>query len=298
MPATADQPEFSYQQIHIDAARNSTDDFNLFHDPRKWQRIRENPFGGPIALGFQLECLVEHQFKLYREAHQEVELIAQHGLRYSNYQITFASIVRPNESITIEIKPSQLKPGDNTTLSNRFAIRNNNGIALLGFKRESCQPLTLADSDLSPLPELHALPDRHYVPGTRYFLKRKFMNTGNAKNFLAASLADQADYFDELENRVSFPEMFPASLISCALLERARHELHDFEREPMVYTAHNLSIDRSLLQALKSNDVLHLLVLQPDAGQQRYHCFGLIKNNQVLLRAEITMMALQDIPKP
>ena len=40
--------------LHIDVARFASDDFNPFHDRHKWQRIAGNPFGGPIALGFQL----------------------------------------------------------------------------------------------------------------------------------------------------------------------------------------------------------------------------------------------------
>ena len=26
-----------FNQLHIDVARNATDDFNLFHDSKKWQ---------------------------------------------------------------------------------------------------------------------------------------------------------------------------------------------------------------------------------------------------------------------
>ncbi len=46
-----------FQQLHIDVARNSTDDFNPFHDPRRYGRIVGSPYPRPIALGFQLECL-------------------------------------------------------------------------------------------------------------------------------------------------------------------------------------------------------------------------------------------------
>ena len=49
--------QYAFEQIHIDIARNSTDDFNPFHDPLRWNNISGNPFGGPIALGFQLEFL-------------------------------------------------------------------------------------------------------------------------------------------------------------------------------------------------------------------------------------------------
>ncbi len=42
MVRTTAPQRFIYEQIHIDAARNSSDDFNLFHDKNKWQRIRDN----------------------------------------------------------------------------------------------------------------------------------------------------------------------------------------------------------------------------------------------------------------
>ncbi|MDZ4263550.1 MAG: hypothetical protein U1B30_14615 [Pseudomonadota bacterium] len=293
-----------FQQIHIDAARNSTDDFNLFHDRTKWGRIHGNPFDGPIALGFQLECLVEDQLRLYRDQNNETALIADHRLRFSNYQFTFASVVKPNETVQVEIKKSQFKPGDNPTLSNRIAIKGERGIVIFGFKRESQAPLFLGDHDISALPDLTRQPDRSYIDDTGLFYKRKFMSTGNAKNFLSGSLADQSAYFDELDERISFPETYSAGLISCALLERARHNHHDFENEPMVYTSHNISIDRELTHGLRSNDVLHLLVDEPTAvttergvSQYLHHCFGLLQDGAVLFRAEITMMPLTAILK-
>jgi hypothetical protein len=140
----------------------------------------------------------------------------------------------------------------------------------------------------------------------RYFLKRKFMSTGHGKNFLAGSLVDQHYYFDEIENRVQFPAMFPAALLSCALLEKAKQEKnYAFETNPVVYTSHNISVDRRLLQTLKSNDRLHLLVANVEivpAGkglgkkafpQQLHRCFGLLDGNKILFRAEVVMAPLQ-----
>jgi len=60
-----------FQQIHVDAARNSTDDFNPFHEPRKCGRIRGNPYAGAIVLGFQLEQLLEHEVDIHRDLHGE-----------------------------------------------------------------------------------------------------------------------------------------------------------------------------------------------------------------------------------
>ena len=305
---SADQAEsFVFLPIHLDAARNSTDDFNLFHDHNKWSRIRNNPFGGPIALGFQLECLIEERIRRWREAHGEMALIAQEGLRFSNYQFTFASVVRPGESFQVEITKSQFRRDGNATLSNRVVIRRDNTIVLIGNKRESRQPLFLADLPAPVAPSRRASGDRSRLTDQPYFLKRKYMNTGNAKNFLAGSLADQTVYFDELEDRVQFPETFPDSLISCDLLERARQLGHDFERDPLVYTAHGFSIDRVALAGLRSNDMLQLLVGDPEiipaskglgksgANRHVYACFGLINEGALLFRAEIALTPLDEI---
>jgi hypothetical protein len=109
-----DSPDI-FNQIHIDVARNATDDFNLFHDSKKWLRINHNPFKGPIVLGFQLESLIEHKVLLYRQLHNENKLIGDKNLRFSNYQFSFVNAVKPGQSVSIDIKASQLKEeGSNT----------------------------------------------------------------------------------------------------------------------------------------------------------------------------------------
>ncbi len=297
---------FNFMQIHIEAARNSIDDFNLFHDKDKWQRIRGNPFGGPIVLGFQLECLLEYQILCYRRRHHEFPLVDNHGLRFSNYQVTFANVVRPGQPVSLEIKKSQFKTEPDCILANRVLLKNAQGAVLIGYKKESQQPLFLPDFDVSRLPPLSSVPDRTYVAGHPFFLKRKFMNVGNAKNFLSGSLAEQSEYFDELEDRIRFPEIFPVSLTSCALLERALKEGHDFERAPMVFTSHSISIARDGLRTLQSNDVLHVLVGEPivvsgikglgksGITQHSYACYG-VNDGKLLFAAEICLAPLAEI---
>ena len=133
------------------------------------------------------------------------------------------------------------------------------------------------------------------------------MNTSNAKNFLSGSLAEQADYFDELEGKANFPEIFPCGLISCALLEKALLDQHDFQQNPMVYTAHKITIDREALSGLKSNDILHILVRQISAdtsGNSRinrentdriYECYGVIGNDTLLFGGIISLAYLANI---
>ena len=94
------EPVFIFDQIHIEVARNASDDFNLFHDKHKWLQITHNPFKGPIVLGFQLNTLIEYQMRLYREAQHEDQIIAENQLRYSNYQITISFRYKRNSVVT------------------------------------------------------------------------------------------------------------------------------------------------------------------------------------------------------
>lgn len=291
-------PEFCFQQIHIDVARNATDDFNLFHDPHNWHHIKNNPFNGPIVLGFQLVSLVEKQIADFRERNNEISLIHEKALRYSNYQFTFANAVKPGEQVTVDIKKSQLAENDGkTVLSNRVAVKTDGRLALMGYKKESFEPLFLSDKNISTFGNLRLLPDRNYLQEHGFFLKRKFMNTSNAKNFLCGSFTDQSLFFDELNNKANFPEIFPCSLISCALLEKALKNKHDFEENPMVYTTHKISVDRVWLRQLKSNDVLHILAKEIPQQADSYECYGLIRDNRILYRGIISLTSLQNILK-
>ena len=128
------------------------------------------------------------------------------------------------------------------------------------------------------------------------------------KNFLSGSLAEQSDYFDELTHMAHYPEVFPCSLTSGALLEKAQLENHDFKRNPMVYTSHDISVDRSLLNGLKNNDKLHILVKQLPESKDRtlnhtsimlrtYECFGLLEDQTILFRIKLNLVPLEEILK-
>ncbi len=301
-------PVFIFDQIHIEVARNASDDFNLFHDKHKWLQITHNPFKGPIVLGFQLNTLIEYQMRLYREAQHEDQIIAENQLRYSNYQITFVNALRPKQEVTLDIRKTLINTIPELTLTNRVAMKANGKTILLGYKKETQVPLFLANEDLSQLPDLSKLPDKSMVPETEFFLKRKWMLNGNVKNFLSGSLAEQSDYFDELANFANYPEIFPCSLTSGALLEKAQLENHDFKRNPMVYTSHEISVDRLHLKQIKNADKLYILVRQlpeskdntlnhTDIMLRTYECFGLLENQAVLFRIKLNLVPLQEIIK-
>ena len=300
---------FIFDQIHIEVARNASDDFNLFHDKHKWLQINHNPFKGPIVLGYQLNTLIEYQIRLHRDAHHENQIICENNLRYSNYQITFINALRPSTPFTLEIKKTLIKTIPDLTIGNRIAIKSKGKTVLLGFKKETQTPLFLGDANFNHLPNLNVIPDRTMIPGTDFFLKRKFLNNGNVKNFLSGSLAEQSEYFDELLHVANYPEVFPCSLTSGALLEKAQIEKHNFKRNPMVYTSHEISVDRLHLKQLKNDDKLYILVKQlPESSNntlnqtnillRTYECYGLLHNHDVLFRVRMNLVPLEEILKP
>ncbi|MGJ0483937.1 MAG: hypothetical protein ACR65R_05300 [Methylomicrobium sp.] len=299
---------FTFDQIHIEVARNASDDFNLFHDKHKWLQITHNPFKGPIVLGFQLNTLIEYQMRLYREAHHEDKVIAENRLRFSNYQMTFVNAVRPRMPVSLDIKKTLINTIPHLTLTNRITMKSDGKTVLLGYKKETPSPLFLAETRLDNLPDLNEVPDRTIVPDTDFFLKRKYMNNGSVKNFLSGSLAEQSDYFDELALVAHYPEIFPCSLVSGALLEKAQLENHDFKLNPMVYTSHEISVDRVYLRYLRNNDSLNILVKQlPESHEntlnhthvrlRTYQCYGLLENNEVLFRVTMNLVPLKEILK-
>ena len=286
--------ELSFRQIHIEVARNATDDFNPFHDKHRWQNVAGNPFGGPIALGFQLECLIAQEMRRYRRDHNEGELLRNEQLQYSSYEFRFINAVKPQQDITIDIKNSRFKTGDNPMLANRVSLLADGKLAVTGYKRDSLQPLYLENPDLAALGDIEKAQDRSYLDDRRTFLKRKYLTTSNAKNFLSGCLVEQTDYIDELAEKVQFPEIFPCALLSSALLERAWQDGHDFEKQPMVYKSHSICIDRELQQQLRSNDALHLLSRELENTEQyaNYECLGVIGNDRLLFRARIDLLPL------
>ena len=295
---------YCFEQLHIDVARNCTDDFNPFHDAGRWQLIRDNPFGSTIVLGFQTEFLVSDLLSRQRRLNGEITDPEELGLGYSNFEFRFAGALKPGERFEVDIRKTVDKIASGGGLSNRVVVRKQNrDLVLMGTLSETAEPRFLGDTDLTSLPPTEELADRQPIPGSPYFHKRKFLTTSNGKNFVLAGLGVQQDYFDELDEFVHFPPVFTAALLSCGLLEKARQEGYDFEADPVVYTSHQISVDRRLQRALRSNDQLHLLIEGPlpvTAGglgnavpeQQLYHVYGVLDRYAVLFRARVQMAAL------
>ena len=297
---------FRFREFHLDVARNSSDDFNPLHDPKKWDSVEGNPFGGPVVSVFQLECLIEYLLRRGRSP-MESRIVEQRGLRFCNYHFTFTGYLRPGDDFQVRIQPSTLNPGAGNTLSNRIYIRKSGELILAGSVRQTPSLLYRSSHDPAQLSEVEREADITYIPGTEYFLKRKYLSTANAKNFVTGCLVDQAYYFDEVQDRVSFPDMVPVSFVSSALFEKNLADNVDVRRHPTVHVRHSISIDQALARDLRSNDRLHVLVTGPEQalppaalGQfqvpaQRYECFGLVRDNQMLFCAQVFLVPLSAV---
>jgi len=302
-------PTAVFTELHIDAARNATDDFNPFHDRHRWHKVENNPFPGPIALGFQVDQYIEDAIDRHRQATGDYPRIRDGGLDFSVYELKFVAAIAAGEPITIQIRDTRVGP-ESGELSNRIVVRNRNGPAIIGFKRELKEAGVAVDLTGIDRDALNRASDRDYVGTTGFFLKRKFLTTSNAKNFLAGSDVDQSRYIDEIAGMIRFPEVFCFSMLSCALLERGIRHGYDFMRNPMVYTSHDVSVDRRVRNSLHSNDLIHFLVreaLPSDEGPRAsgpggvsqiiHECAGLTVGGDVIFVARIALSPLAEIVK-
>lgn len=294
-----------FEQIHIDVARNATDDFNPFHDPGRWQNITPNPFGGPIALGFQMEFLAADRICRVRRQAGSNDGVDAPGYAFGNYDFNFANALHAGEPFDVDVRKTITGRHRGDGPSNRVVLRKRSGeLVLLGSQSETAAPRHLGDWTPAVLPPTEGCADRSQVADSGFFLKRKFLNTSNGKNFAVGALCEQADYFDELSEKIHFPALFTAALVSCALLEKGLHAGYDFASDPLVYLNHQISVDNRIQAQLRSNDRLDILVSEPvlisdNAGlggtapeQQQYHCFGIVPHRGLLFRARVRLVPL------
>ncbi|MEM8491923.1 MAG: hypothetical protein AAF756_13975 [Pseudomonadota bacterium] len=309
-----------FEQMHIDVARNSTDDFNPFHDPARWENIVGNPFGGPIALGFQLEFLCADRIMRFRQneltteqsaaadAGESQSSAARSIYPFRNFEFNFVGAVRPKERFAVNVRKTNRNSDPFRGVSNRVLIKKDQGgPVLIGTQSDTAEPRIKTDLLSLGGVDVRELPDRSTVPGCDFFLKRKFLTTSNAKNFALAALCAQQDYIDELAEQVYFAPIFTASLLSCALLERGLSGGHDFRAEPMVYTSHLISVDLEVQRRLRSNDAVHLLVappvqVDPDGGlgkanvqQVEFSCAAMVFEGIPLFHALLRLAPLASL---
>jgi hypothetical protein len=158
-----------FDQLHIDVARNATDDFNPFHDPHRWQNIQSNPYQGPIVLGFQLESLADYRIEQQRQSEQIPE---PPSFAFSNYEFHFAAALRPGEPFTVQVRQTQHKGNGMPVATNRVLMRQAEGRPImLGSRSDGPQPRFLPDWTPIAPDVLEHLPDRSFI--ARRFIVRQ-----------------------------------------------------------------------------------------------------------------------------
>ncbi len=279
--------------MHVDVARFASDDFNPFHDRHRWQTVSGNPFGGVIALGFQLSTFVDECVQRVRAE----EGLAAERARFSRVKMTFVDALRTDDTATVEVKSTVLAT-QRQTYSNRVVARTTRGLAAKGVYTSALRPTLLNEIASPSLAAVQALPDCSFLDAGRFFLKRRYLTTANAKNFLLGANIDPNRHIDEIASRAMFPPLFPAAMLSAALLERARQRGHDFLAEPMVYSKHAIEIDLDALACVRSDARVCFLISNPresitrDVRSWVFPCAALSAAGTRLLAAELTLILL------
>jgi len=159
----ARRPEHRFGQIHIDVARNSTDDFNPFHDPHRFDRILANPYPQPIVLGFQLEsCAASWSSACGRRRRAERDPT----LRFRNFQFTFADALWRDEACTIDVKPT---PEDRPARVVERVLVKKGGRASCSAGPRHARARDQRGRGSAAAVDLRQLPDRSVLPGTPWF---------------------------------------------------------------------------------------------------------------------------------
>lgn len=297
---------YRFDQFHIDVVRNSTDDFNPLHDPNKWHTVARNPFGGTLVSVSQIECLLEYLVNRSRDSN-DARIVDHYGLKFCNYHFTFSRPLACGEEFSVRLRRTVLKRQKYSSLCHHVRVSSKGRVILAGAVRKTPEPLYLRDVNLPGSPDLEQHADITYLPGTPYFLKRKFLSTGNAKTFVTGSLADQAYYFDEVSGRVNFPDMMPVSYTASALYEKRSADNIDYRENPVLCARHLISVDQQLARGLRSNDRIHVLVEGPAivhgapallglrTPALRYSCFGLIQDKRALFRSLVFLIPLREL---
>lgn len=289
-------PTYCYKQLHIDVARNSSDDFDPLHDSNNPRSIGRDPKQRPTVLAFQLNCLIEYLTS------RDDALPAVAESRFRNYDFVFSDDLRQDQVFSVSTNTIDPEAGGGGPPV-RVEVAEHNNLMLIGSVWRSDTPHYLSETELPDFESIDTQPDLTYVPDTPFFMKRKFLSTANAKNFIASSLADQAFYFDEVHERIRFPDMVPVSYISNAIFEKSLADNEDLWRNPMVYHRHQISVDRGLGRSLRSNHKLLILIAGPQVSRAisqggaspgkmyGYDCFGLTgaPKLQVLFRARVVL---------
>lgn len=112
---------------------------------------------------------------------------------------------------------------------------------------------------------------------------------------MLSAFAGQSRYIDEFADKVRFPQFYPLSLMSSAILERAQALSYDLIKNPMIHISQNLCIDNDQLEQLKSNDCLNMLVAPVESDSGHLTCAGWVKSEYPLFCAEVRLMPLSDM---
>jgi len=303
-----DSVQHSFTQSDLDSVRSISDDGNPIHDPSVWCKVQNNPFDGPIVLGFQLVELAARATSdtfLNESRYKASANSAPHSGVYSRYRVTFLNAVLPNVNVEMKASPVR-KIESEKTLRQRFVARSAGNIVLKGYRETVVGNSENTDYMFSGIDQGERLGSSSAQPDGEVMITETQLLTTHARRF-AKACGDSVHQNNVHGLRGLASDIYPVSMTSGALVRYAINSGWDLCARPLVYRSQDIRIDSSRLNGLSGNTAISLQTRRDTshrgtqtnemgASDFAFVCTGTMSDGSVLFCVRLVVSALGNVP--
>ena len=254
-----DSVQHSFTQSEVDTVRSITDDGNPIHDPDKWHNVQNNPFDGPIVLGFQLVELAARATSdsaLGQSAYTKAARPVHQTTIYNRYRVTFLNAVKADERV--EMTASAVRRLDSVGSSRqRFVARTCESIVMKGYRETVTESSGNTDYMFDGIEPINGSGGSNAVQHHSVMTTQKLLSTAHARRF-ATACGDSNHQNNVHGLRGLASDIYPVSMTSGALVQYASSCGWDLSVRPFVYRSQDIRIDSSRLDGLSTNTAITL----------------------------------------
>jgi len=303
-----DSVQHSFTQSDVDSVRSISDDGNPIHDPSVWYKVQNNPFDGPIVLGYQLVELAARATSdsiLNESQYRANASSTPHDGIYSRYRVTFLNAVRPNENV--EMKASAIRKIESEeVVRQRFVARSAGTIVLKGYRETVVGNSENTDYMFAGIDQRERFGRSSAQTDGEVMTTEAQLSTSHARRF-AKACGDSVHQNNVHGLRGLASDIYPVSMTSGALVRYAINSGWDLCARPLVYRSQDIRIDSSRLMGLSGNTAISLQTrreasrdgIQADetgASDFAFVCKGMMSDGSVLFCVRLVVSALGNVP--
>jgi|GEM_PF-5923434 len=294
----------SFTQSDVDTVRSISDDANPIHDPEKWSKVQNNPFDGPIVLGFQLVELAAratsspllHQAQCAKKSRPPSRRTV-----INRYRVTFLNAVKANE--TVDIKASATRHLDcGVTTRQRFVARSGSSIVLKGYREIVMATEDKRDDMFADVGQGGERSTVGMIGSRAVMTTEKLLSTTHASRF-AKACGDSTHDNNVHGLRGLASDIYPVSMTSGALVRYAISSGWDLSVRPFVYKSQDIRIDSSRLSQMSTSTAITLQTQLQNSAEDSmtdamgtddfaFFCTGLLPDKSPLFCVRLVVSAL------